>query len=331
MLIVRCGKLIVATEPKQLEMLEILRQKASANGLKGEDALRWLSEDEVRAMEPEVSSVGALLSPSTGIVDVHELMLALQGEAEAHGATVALSSPVVDGCVLPGGGGGGGIVPAGGRLRISTPDLDLEADEVVNCAGLEATAVAGAIAGVPRESLPTAYVAKGNYFGLAAKSPFSMLVYPVPEAAGLGVHATIDLAGRCRFGPDVEWLDATQPWDYRVDSSRADSFYAEVRKYWPALPDGALVADYAGARPKVQAPGEPARDFVVQTEAEHGVPGLINMFGIESPGLTSSMALAQLVEAVLSSRVGGPSGRSSEGRTAVAAWLESRDDELDFR
>lgn len=325
----------MATEPKQLETLETLRQKASANGLAGEDALRWLSADEVRTMEPEVSSVGALLSPSTGIVDVHELMLALQGEAEAHGATVALSSPVVDGCVLRGGGGGGsGTATAGGRLRISTADLDLEADEVVNCAGLEATAVAGAIAGVPRASLPTAHVAKGNYFGLAAKSPFSMLVYPVPEAAGLGVHATVDLAGRCRFGPDVEWLaDPTAPWDYAVDPSRADSFYAEVRRYWPALPDGALVADYAGARPKLQAPGEPARDFVVQTEAEHGVPGLVNLFGIESPGLTSSMALARLVEAVLSASArGGPSG-SGDGRTrtAVAAWLASDDSELNSR
>ena len=309
----RCGKLIVATDPGQLATLEALRQRSEANGVHGDhEALRLLQAHEVAELEPELRCVGGLVSPSTGIVDAHELMLALQGDAETHGATVVLNSPVTGGRVLgsggSGGGGGGGSghgssggggLQAGGRLLISTPELDLEADELINCAGLEAPRVARLLGGVPQRCVPTSHVAKGSYFGLTGKSPFSRLVYPVPEAAGLGVHATVDLGGRCRFGPDVEWVEAGAHWDYQVDTARAASFYAEVRKYWPALPDGALVADYAGARPKIQAPGEAAADFAVQTEAEHGVAGLVNLFGIESPGLTASMALAGLVEAFL--------------------------------
>ena len=309
----RCGKLIVATDPGQLATLEALRQRSEANGVHGDhEALRLLQAHEVAELEPELRCVGGLVSPSTGIVDAHELMLALQGDAETHGATVVLNSPVTGGRVLgsggSGGGGGGGSghgssggggLQAGGRLLISTPELDLEADELINCAGLEAPRVARLLGGVPPRCVPTSHVAKGSYFGLTGKSPFSRLVYPVPEAAGLGVHATVDLGGRCRFGPDVEWVEAGAHWDYQVDTARAASFYAEVRKYWPALPDGALVADYAGARPKIQAPGEAAADFAVQTEAEHGVAGLVNLFGIESPGLTASMALAGLVEAFL--------------------------------
>jgi L-2-hydroxyglutarate oxidase LhgO len=214
---------------------------------------------------------------------------------------VVLNSPVTGCRVLGGGhgGSGGGGLQAGGRLLVSTPELDLEADDLVNCAGLEAARVARLLGGMPPRCVPSCHVAKGSYFGLTGKSPFSRLVYPVPEAAGLGVHATVDLGGRCRFGPDVEWVEAGAHWDYQVDAARAASFYAKVRKYWPALPDGALVADYAGARPKLQAPGEAAADFAVQTEAEHGVAGLVHLFGIESPGLTASMALAGLVEAFL--------------------------------
>ena len=304
----RCGKLIVATDPAQLATLEALRDRAETNGVCGDDeALRLLRAHEVAELEPELRCVGGLLSPATGIVDAHELMLALQGDAETHGATVVLNSPVTGGRVLGGGGGdgggggggGGGGLRPGGRLLVSTPEMDLEVDELVNCAGLEAPRVACLLGGVPPRCVPTLHVAKGSYFGLTGRSPFSRLVYPVPEAAGLGVHATIDLGGRCRFGPDVEWVDAGAPWDYQVDTARAASFYAEVRKYWPALPDGALVADYAGARPKLQAQGEAAADFAVRTEAEHGVAGLVNFFGIESPGLTASMALADLVTAFL--------------------------------
>jgi len=306
----RCGKLIVATDSSQLATLQKLRERSEANGVHGDhEALRLLRAHEVAELEPELRCVGGLISPSTGIVDAHELMLALQGDAETHGATVVLNSPVTGGRVLGGrggrgsggshGGSGGGGLQAGGRLLVSTHELDLEADELVNCAGLEAPRVARLLGGVPQRCVPTPYVAKGSYFGLTGKSPFSRLVYPVPEAAGLGVHATVDLGGRCRFGPDVEWVEAGAHWDYQVDTVRAASFYAEVRKYWPALPDGALVADYAGARPKIQAPGEAAADFAVQTEAEHGVAGLVNLFGIESPGLTASMALAGLVEAFL--------------------------------
>ena len=208
----KCGKLIVATEPAQLALLEGMRCKAEANGVCGEDALRFLSAEEVRQREPELSCVGALLSPSTGIVDSHELMLALQGSAEAHGATVALSSPILEGGVLQACEG------EGGRLRVATPDLELHCDELVNCAGHGAPRLARRLVGVLPSALPNQHYAKGNYYNLQGKSPFSCLVYPVPEQAGLGVHATVDLAGVCRFGPDVEWvqLQTDGSLDYRV-------------------------------------------------------------------------------------------------------------------
>ena len=287
----RCGKLIVATEHEQLPTLAALAARAEANGVAGDDALRVLSADEACALEPALRCVGALLSPATGIVDTHALMLALQGDAEAHGAVVALGSPVVGARALPQRGGGG-------SLLVETDDMALECDELVNCAGLAAPALARRVGGVPASSVPPARYAKGNYYALQGASPFERLVYPVPEEAGLGVHATVDLAGRCRFGPDVEWLEAAEvgALDYAVDPARAESFYAEVRKYWPALPDGALVPDYAGVRPKVHARGEPAGDFMVRAERHHGVRGLVNMFGVESPGLTASLALAAYVE-----------------------------------
>jgi L-2-hydroxyglutarate oxidase LhgO len=291
----RCGKLIVATEEAQLATLKMLRQKAEANGVSGADALHLLSAEEVREREPEVSCVGALFSPATGIVDAHELMVALQGGAEAHGAIVALGSPVLGGSPLRAGKG------QGGRLRVRTPELELHCDELVNCAGHGAPRVARSLVGVEPSSLPQQHFAKGNYYSLRGRSPFSCLVYPVPEEAGLGVHATLDLGGQCRFGPDVEWVSpgANGELDYQVDPSRADIFYDEVRRYWPGLPDGSLVPDYAGVRPKIQAAGEPSKDFVVQTKKHHGIAGLVNLFGIESPGLTASLALASLVRDVL--------------------------------
>ncbi len=275
----RCGKLIVATDADQIAQLPAIRKKAADNGV---DDLVELSAAEARRLEPALHCTGALLSPSTGIVDSHGFMLALQGDAEAAGAMIAFSSAVLAGRVAP---DGGVVLEVGGA-----ESMNLAADIVVNSAGLQAPAVAARIDGLPRRAVPTPYFAKGNYYTLTGRSPFRRLIYPVPEAAGLGVHVSIDLGGQARFGPDVEWVDG--PDDYDVDPARAELFYAAVRRYWPGLPDGALQPGYAGIRPKLQAPGEPPRDFVVSGPAEHGVPGLVNLFGIESPGLTSALAIA---------------------------------------
>jgi L-2-hydroxyglutarate oxidase LhgO len=276
----RCGKLLVAGDVPEIEKLAAIKAQAEANGV---NDLVWLSGAEARALEPALVGERALLSPSTGIIDSHALMLALRGDAEAHGAMIALKTPVVSGRVE----GRGLTVETGG----ATP-MVIAADVVVNAAGLGAQATARSIAGMPAAKIPPLYLAKGNYFSLATRSPFSRLIYPVPTPGGLGVHLTLDLAGQARFGPDVEWLDAI---DYTVDPRRADSFYAAIRTYWPDLPDGALQPDYAGIRPKIARPGGSTTDFLVQTERDHGVTGLINLFGIESPGLTSSLAIADRV------------------------------------
>jgi L-2-hydroxyglutarate oxidase LhgO len=278
----RCGKLIVARGPAQAEGLERIHAQALANGV---DDVRRLTGDEARALEPALVCDAALLSPSTGIVDSHGLMLALQGDLEAAGGALALLSPVAAvHC-----GGTRHRIDAGGQ----TP-MTIEARVVVNAAGLWAPAVAARMHGLAPQHVPAAHFAKGNYYALGGRAPFSRLVYPIPEAAGLGVHLTLDLAGQARFGPDVEWLAVTAPEqiDYRVDPRRADAFYAEIRRYWPALPDGALQPAYSGVRPKLGGPAAPAADFVVQGPAVHGVPGLVNLFGIESPGLTSCLAIA---------------------------------------
>lgn len=277
----RCGKLIVATDVGQLDALKALKGKAAANGV---DDLVYHSPEEVAALEPAVRCVGALLSPSTGIVDSHGLMLAYQGDAEAAGAMIAFDAPVV----------GGAVEAEGIRLEIGGgAPMALLARTVINAAGLYATEVAGRLTGLAADSVPRTYYAKGNYYTLAGRSPFGRLIYPMPEKAGLGVHVTLDLGGRARFGPDVEWIE--RPDDYTVDPRRADAFYAAVRSYWPELPDRSLLPGYAGIRPKLQAPGGPVRDFLLQGPAEHGVPGLVNLYGIESPGLTASLALAGLV------------------------------------
>jgi L-2-hydroxyglutarate oxidase LhgO len=279
----RCGKLIVATSEAQIPALQALQDKAVANGLVGDEALQWLSREQAQALEPALSCAGALLSPSTGIVDSHALMLALQGDAEAAGTMLAFNSPVLGGEVTPGGVvlEVGGSEP--GRWRVRT---------LVNCAGLQAQQLAARLAGFPTAHVPPTFYAKGNYFTTGGRAPFSRLIYPVPEAAGLGVHLTLDLQGQARFGPDVEWVDDLH---YPVDEQRAQAFYAEVRKYWPGLVDGALHADYAGIRPKLGGPGEPAQDFLVSGPAEHGVAGVHHLFGIESPGLTACLALADHV------------------------------------
>jgi L-2-hydroxyglutarate oxidase LhgO len=276
----RCGKLIVATSAQQIATLHRIQTQAAANGVTD---LRLLSADEARAMEPALRCVAALHSPSTGIIDSHGLMLAYQGEAEDGGAMLALHSPVEGGEIEA----GGIVLDVGGAepMRIC-------ARSVVNSAGLMAQRVAASLRGFPPAKVPPCHYAKGNYYSLAARSPFTRLIYPVPEAAGLGVHLTLDLAGQTRFGPDVEWIEEI---DYDVDLRRADGFYRAIRDYWPGLRDGQLVPGYAGIRPKLDGPGKPASDFLIQGPAEHGVQGLVNLFGIESPGLTASLALAEHV------------------------------------
>ena len=276
----RCGKLIVATDETQLEALRQLRSRAEANGVA---ELKWLSAEEARQLEPRIRCVAALLSPSTGIVDSHGLMRALCLQAESAGASVVLKSPAL-----------------GGRRALDGLEVDiggdnpmsLLAERVFNCAGLGALALARTFEGIDLGALPPLprQLAKGNYFSLSGAAPFSRLVYPVPSEGGLGVHLTLDLGGQARFGPDVEWVDRE---DYAVDPRRADGFYAEVRRYWPELRDGALQPAYAGIRPKLHGPGETAPDFLIQREEAHGLPGLVNLFGIESPGLTACLTLAE--------------------------------------
>jgi L-2-hydroxyglutarate oxidase LhgO len=280
----RCGKLIVATSPQQEPQLEHLLAQARANGV---DDLQRLSEHEAVVLEPALRCCAALLSPSTGIVDSHGLMLALQGEAEQHGASLALKSPVLHGRV----GAAGIELDVGGD-----EPMTVRAHTVVNSAGLSAPRLAASLDGFPRSQVPPSYLCKGNYFALPGKAAFKRLIYPVPEAAGLGVHVTLDLAGQMRFGPDAQWIDEL---DYHVDPKRADVFYAAIRRYWPALPGGALQPSYSGVRPKIRAPHEGAQDFVIQGPAEHGVAGLVHLYGIESPGLTAALAIGEHVAALM--------------------------------
>jgi L-2-hydroxyglutarate oxidase LhgO len=295
----RLGKLIVACDEAELAGLAKLKASAEANGVPG---MRWLSAAEARQLEPALSCVGALLSPSTGILDSHALMLAYQGEAEAAGAVVAFHAPVW----------GGRVSARGVELDIGGAEaLRLDARLVVNCAGLHAPALARAIAGMPPERVPQGRLCKGVYFTLAGRAPFGHLIYPAPEKAGLGVHLTLDLAGQARFGPDTEWVERI---DYSVDPRRGERFYAAIRRYWPALPDGALQPGYAGIRPKIVGPNEPAGDFVVQGPREHGLPGLVNLFGIESPGLTSSLPLADHVLSVVAAARPAPLAASAAAR-----------------
>jgi L-2-hydroxyglutarate oxidase LhgO len=276
----RLGKLIVASAPAQLPTLAGLKAKAEGNGVTD---LQELSAIEASALEPAVRVAGALFSPSSGIVDSHGYMLSLQGELEDHGGALALNSPVSGGAIRD----GGFIVDVGG----SEP-LTLQCRLLINAGGLGAQGFACNLRGLDRSLVPPLYLAKGHYFVLTGRTPFTHLVYPMPDAASLGVHVTLDLNGRAKFGPDVEWIDRI---DYDVDASRSASFYAAIRSYYPDLADGALEPGYTGIRPKLQAPGGPAEDFVIQGPETHGVPGLVNLFGIESPGLTSSLAIADEV------------------------------------
>src|SRR5262249_55632685 len=276
----RCGKLIAATDAEQIAGLEKLHAQARANGVTD---LRLLEAREARVREPQLACVAALESPSTGIIDSHAFMLALRGEAEERGAAIAFRSPLLSGRL----GGNGIELEVGG----AEPTRIL-ARTVVNSAGLYAQDVARSLEGFPRERIPPTYYCKGNYFSLSGRSPFSRLVYPAPETAGLGVHLTLDMAGQARFGPDVEWIERI---DYGVDPGRGRVFYDAIRRYWPALEDGSLRPAYCGIRPKIQSRIEPSRDFLIEGPEEHGVEGLVNLFGVESPGLTASLAIADHV------------------------------------
>ena len=277
-------KLVFAADNEELEALARLKEHARRNGVD----LEWLDATQVRQLEPYLECKAALLSPETGIVDSHGFMLALQGDAENHGAAVAYNSPVIGGS------------PEGDGLTIDVggPEpLSLSCRMVLNCAGLGAQAISRSIEGINPKSIPPLHYAKGSYFYLSGKAPFTRLVYPLPGSDSLGLHYTLDLSGQGRFGPDVEWVDTPS---YDVDPGRAALFYDAIRKYWPALPDDSLRPGYAGIRPKIQAQGEPAHDFVIQMPGETGVSGYCALYGIESPGLTSSLAIADYVaESVL--------------------------------
>ncbi len=276
----RLGKLIVATDDRECAALRVLLEQGRRNGV---DDLQWLDAARARTLEPALSCVAALWSPSTGIIDSHALMLALQADAEAGGASVVLRTPLESvRCT-----GQGFELQLGG-----VQPMTLSCRELINCAGLSAPPLASRIEGLAPQHVPTARLCKGSYFSLSGRAPFRHLVYPAPESAGLGVHMTLDLGGQARFGPDVEWVDHI---DYRVDPRRSEGFYEAIRRYWPGLPDNSLQPAYSGIRPKINGPNEPAADFTISGPAEHGVPGLVNLFGIESPGLTSCLALADRV------------------------------------
>jgi L-2-hydroxyglutarate oxidase LhgO len=280
----RIGKVLVAVNPQEIDALKSYVHKAEANGVMD---LRWLSREELRELEPAVECVAGFFSPSTGIIDSHALMLALLGDAEAACAALALKSAFAS----------GRVTDAGIEVHVGGADpMSLLANLVVNSAGLQAPAVARLIAGLPAESIPPQYFAKAHYYTLNGRSPFRHLVYPVASSAHLGVHVTLDLAGQARFGPDITWVDRV---DYDFDEAREPLFYEAIRKYYPALKDGSLSPGYTGIRPKISAPGEPAADFMIKGPKDHGAPGLVNLFGIESPGLTASLAIGDCVRDLL--------------------------------
>lgn len=276
----RVGKLIVASDDRQCQSLQALLDQGLRNGV---DDLQLLDARQVRALEPELACVAALWSPSTGIVDSHALMLALQADAEAYGTSIAFRTPLES----------ASCTEYGFELHMGgVQPMNLSCRHLINCAGLSAPEVASRIEGLPAQHVPKAWLCKGSYFSFSGPAPFRHLVYPAPESAGLGVHMTLDLGGQVRFGPDVEWVDQV---DFRVDPLRAEGFYQAIRRYWPTLSNDSLQPAYSGIRPKITGPTEPAADFIISDPHTHGVPGLVNLFGIESPGLTSCLALAERV------------------------------------
>ena len=279
----KCGKLTVANSAAEQVALRELQQRASANGV----PVVWLDAAQAKAMEPALRCDAALFSPGTGVVDSHGFMLALQGDLERAGGMVALGSAV----------NSARVTPRGPHVVRMADGSELQCRVLVNSASLHACSLARRFEGLHPRFVPHEFFAKGNYYSLAARVPFSHLIYPAPAQAWLGVHLTLDLGGQAKFGPDLEWLqvDTPEQIDYTVDPRRAEGFYAEVRRYWPGLPDGALAPSYSGVRPKIHGPGEAAADFRIDGPALHGVPGLVNLFGIESPGLTSALAIAEVV------------------------------------
>ena len=289
----RCGKLIVATSEAQHAALDTIIERAKACGVHD---LQRLSPTEAQQLEPAVQCTAALFSPSTGIIDSHALMLSLQGDAENRGVAIAFNTEILSVEQIDGG------FSITTRDRESGEEFTLIAERFINAAGLGAQAIAATISGLTPAHIPVLHLAKGNYFSALGKNPFSRLIYPVPVDGGLGVHLTLDLNGQMRFGPDVEWLhqvSAQAGLDYSVDPQRGDSFYAAIRQYWPELPDGVLQATYSGIRPKLSGKGETGADFRISGSEDHGITGLINLFGIESPGLTSSLAIAAHVSTLI--------------------------------
>jgi len=275
-----CEKLVVATSPSQEADLQTLARQAKENGV---EDVTLLDRRDAEDLEPQVRCHAALLSPSTGIIDSHAFMLSLQGELEDAGGTIAFNSPVVGGCV------------SNRKLKVVVggPDgTSINCTSIINAGGLSAPTIARAIGGIKEDRIPQPRFAKGNYFTVNAQVPFRRLIYPLPEPGGLGVHLTKDLGGASKAGPDVEWIDEPT---YEVDAQRADAFYSAIRTYWPKLPDNCLTPDYAGIRPKIELRGEIHADFVIDGPQEHGIPGLVHLFGIESPGLTSALAIAKHV------------------------------------
>jgi L-2-hydroxyglutarate oxidase LhgO len=281
----KCGKLVVATNPGEVERLAAVHKQAQANGVEG---VEIIDAAAAKRLEPALACVAAMHSPETGVIDSHRYMLALRGDLEDRGGMIAFASPIERLKCAPGGGWDAAV---GG----SEPQW-LSFDAVVNCAGLGAQRLAQATEGYPPEQVPRLVLAKGNYFGFTGRPVFSRLIYPVPVPGGLGVHVTLDLAGRMRFGPDVEWIERE---DYDVDASRALAFYRRIRDYWPGLPENSLTPDYCGIRPKLTGPGQPAADFLIQGPAQHGLPRMVHLFGIESPGLTCTLSLAEEVVSCL--------------------------------
>jgi L-2-hydroxyglutarate oxidase LhgO len=280
----KCGKLIVATNDAETVKIASIQKQGELNGVEG---LELIGGNAARDLEPALTCIAAVHSPETGIIDSHAFMLALQGELEDRGGMIAFETKIER------------LAPAAHGWTVHFSDKEagtLDVDAVVNSAGLGAQALARATDTYPQERVPRLVLAKGNYFGYAGRPAFSRLIYPAPVDGGLGIHVTLDLAGRMRFGPDVEWIDGE---NYDVDGRRADSFYARIRTYWPGLGDGKLVPDYCGIRPKLSGPGEPAADFMIEGPREHGQPGLVHLFGIESPGLTSALSIAEDVVAQL--------------------------------
>lgn len=276
------GKWIVATNEAQLAELETIRKKASANGVHDLHVLTGL---QCREIEPEIACLAALNSPSTGIVNSHAFMLSLQGILENHGGQIAFNCNVL--ALNPRPGGGFDVI-----TKTQGAEFSISAERLILCCGLHTDRLLQSLHPHFTERPPPTRFAKGNYFRLKTKAPFSRLIYPVPEPGGLGVHLTIDLAGQARFGPDVQWIGEI---DYTVNPDRAAAFYNEIRKYWPGLPDNALEADYAGIRPKISSPNEVNPDFLVFDQSNGGMKGLTAMLGIESPGLTASLAIARHV------------------------------------